>query len=278
MNHHRQTEKKAASLPASARLPVNRCNIPPVIVGSLRFQQHPVAIEIDNIKTLHVDLFRQLAEIEHASDRAERFKDYMTVHFVLHQLDEAGATKSTKRRKANYLRMVRGWFFDANSREGAVLKSWVESRFGLLTRFHHGPMHQDENGCYHRFLYDRSAGLYGTNALEAQLDLLYSYCQYELARQFPTLTHVKLYRGINRLDEHEVLHEGENRCNQVLLNNLNSFTSERERADEFGDYILEAEIPKEKIMFYANLLPGVLNGEDEHLVIGGVYEVRIKSF
>ena len=278
MNHHSETEKKAASLPASARLPVNRCNIPPVIVGSLRFQQHPVPIEIDNIKTLHADLFRKLDEIEQPGERAERFQDYMTVHFVLHQLDEAGASKKTKRRKANYLRMVRGWFFDANSREGAVLKSWVESRFGLLTRFHHGPMHQDGNGCYQRFLHDRSSGLYGTNALEAQLDLLYSYCQYELARQLPDQTHIKLYRGINRLDEHEVLREGEKRCNQVLLNNLNSFTSERDRADEFGDYILEAEIPKQKIMFYANLIPGVLNGEDEHLVIGGVYEVKIKSF
>ncbi len=278
MNHHRETETKTTTLPASARLPVNRCNIPPVIVGSLRFQQHPVAIEIDNIATLHADLFRQLNEIEHPQERAERFQDYMTVHFVLHQLDEAGATKKSKRRKANYLRMVRGWFFDANSREGAVLKSWVESRFGLLTRFHRGPMHQDDNDNYHRFLYDRSTGLYGTNALEAQLDLLYSYCQYELSRQLPDQTHIRLYRGINRLDEHEVLLKGEDKHDQVLLNNLNSFTSERERADEFGDYILEADIPKEKVMFFANLIPGCLHGEDEHLVIGGVYEVKIHSF
>lgn len=257
---------------------MNRCNIPPVIVGSLRFQQHPVAIELDNVKTLHSDLFRQLDEIAQVPARAERFKDYMTVQFRLHQLDDAGASKNNKRRKANYLRMVRGWFFDANGREGAVLKGWVESRFGLLTRFHRGPMHQDDNGSYHRFLHDRSAGLYGTNALEAQLDLLYSYCQYELARQLPNQTHLTLYRGINRLDEHEVLGKGEGKYEQVLLNNLNSFTSERERADEFGDYILEADIPKEKIFFFANLLPGCLQGEDEHLVIGGVYEVRIHSF
>lgn len=278
MNHHRQPNNKAPSLPASARLPVNRCNIPPVIVGSLRFQQHPVAIELDNVKTLHGDLFRQLDEIAQAQERAERFKDYMTVQFRFHQLDDAGASKTNKRRKANYLRMVRGWFFDANSREGAVLKGWVESRFGLLARFHRGPMHQDDNGSYHRFLHDRSAGLYGTNALEAQLDLLYSYCQYELARQLPDQTHLTLYRGINRLDEHEVLGKGADRYEQVLLNNLNSFTSERERADEFGDYILEADIPKEKIFFFANLLPGCLQGEDEHLVIGGVYEVKIHSF
>ena len=41
---------------------------------------------------------------------------------------------------------------------------------------------------YLRYLEMRSAGLYGTNALEAQLDLLYAYCQYEFARRARTTT------------------------------------------------------------------------------------------
>lgn len=278
MDHHRQSNTQTPSLPASARLPVNRCNLPPVIVGSLQFQRHPVAVKLDNVETLHRDLFRQLDAIEQANDRAERFKDYMSVQFRLHRLEDAGASNRKGRTKANYLRMVRGWSFDSNSREGAVLKSWVESRFGLLTRFHHGPMLDDNHECQQQFLHDRSAGLCGTNALEAQLDLLYSYSQYELTRQQANQIHLKLYRGINKLDEHEVIDRRDNNNSLVLLNNLNSFTSERERADEFGDYILEAEIPKEKILFYANLLPGSLQGEDEYLVIGGVCEVKIDSF
>ena len=36
-----------------------------------------------------------------------------------------------------YLRVVRGWAFDPDGREAAVLKGWVESRFGLMPR-HHG--------------------------------------------------------------------------------------------------------------------------------------------
>jgi NAD+--dinitrogen-reductase ADP-D-ribosyltransferase len=63
----------------------------------------------------------------------------------------------------------------------------------------------------------------------------------------------------------------------VLLNNLNSFTSARERADEFGDYIMETRIPLSKILFYNRLLPGMLKGEDEYVVIGGVYEVSINT-
>jgi NAD+--dinitrogen-reductase ADP-D-ribosyltransferase len=121
----------------------------------------------------------------------------------------------------------------------------------------------------------RSTGLYGTNALEAQLDLLYAYGQYEFARRGvpPRLT---LYRGINRLGEHEVL-SGDNRRQVVLLNNLVSFTSSRERAGEFGDYIIEAEVPTAKVFFHCGLLPGQLKGEDEHLVIGGVYEVTLRT-
>jgi NAD+--dinitrogen-reductase ADP-D-ribosyltransferase len=124
-------------------------------------------------------------------------------------------------------------------------------------------------------LVEGSRGLYATNALEAQLDLLYTYCQYELTRQHPDETHLTLYRGTNRIDEHEVLQRGDDGCYRVLLNNLNSFTSARERADEFGDYILAAEVPIPKILFYNSLLPGMLKGEDEVVVIGGVYEVAI---
>ena len=97
--------------------------------------------------------------------------------------------------------------------------------------------------------------LRGNLTLEAQLDLLYTYCQYELLQAHPEETHLSLYRGINRIDEHEILGGGRYR---VLFNNLNSFTSSRERADEFGDYILVAEVPLPKVLFFNRLLPGML--------------------
>ena len=37
----------------------------------------------------------------------------------------------------------------------------------------------------------------------------------------------------------------------------------------------ETQVPMPKILFYNSLLPGMLNGEDEVVVIGGVYEVTI---
>lgn len=275
------SEPPTPSLPASARLPLNRCNLPAVILGSLTYQRHPVALELDGTRDFHAEFFRVLDGIEDAEQRAQHFVDHMRAHFLLDEPEAAGLTPGRGQRsraKATYLRLVRGWSFDSDGREGAVLKRWVESRFGLLARHHAGLLHGRNSETYQRYVTEGTRGLYATNALEAQLDLLYAYAQYELARQHPEQTHLTLYRGINRIDEHEVLERLDKRRYRVLLNNLNSFTGTRERADEFGDDILEARIPLPKIFFYSRLLPGMLRGEDEYVVIGGVYEVQITTF
>jgi NAD+--dinitrogen-reductase ADP-D-ribosyltransferase len=267
------------TLPRNARLPINRCNLPAIILGSLTYQLHPVPLEIDGIHPLHEDLFDVLAGIGSHSERAKRFIDYMSVHFRLDQLDQAGLEpgREKKRANANYLRMVRGWSFDAQGREGAVLKSWVETRFGLLALHHAGPLGDSDSDARHAYLRQAAAGIYGTNAIEAQLDLLYTYCQYELSRQHPGALQLTLYRGINRIDENEVLERLDRHRFRVLFNNLNSFSANRERADEFGDYILEVRVPLPKIFFFNLLLSGILKGEAEFVVIGGVYEVEITS-
>lgn len=264
------------TLPSWARLPINRCNLPAVILGSLTFQRHPAPLALDGVAELHAELFALLDGVATHAERAQLFRDYVAAHFRLDHLEDAGIdARSKKREKANWQRVLRGWSFDADGREGAVLKGWVESRFGLIPRFHGEPLRDFTGSAWLRYTEMRAAGLYGTNALEAQLDLLYAYCQYEFARAGGT-DHITLYRGINRIGEHEVL-SGTGKRQVVLFNNLTSFTTNRERAGEFGDYILAADIPTAKIFFHCALLPGVLKGEDEHLVIGGAYEVTLST-
>lgn len=268
------------TLPAAARLPLNRCNLPAVILGSLTYQAHPVPLELDGIRDFHADLFRVLDLACSHAERARCFQEYMSAHFLLDHLDEAGLAPGRARRKranANYLRLVRGWSFDADGLEAAVLKRWVESRFGLVARYHRGQRLDPAGEAYAGFMAECTRGLYGTNALEAQLDLLYTYGQYELALAHPNRGHLTLYRGINRIGEHDILAKPERGCQHLLLNNLSSFTCNRDRADEFGDYILTTEVPVAKIFFYNRLLPDMLRGEDEYVVIGGVYAVRIGS-
>ncbi|KXB32601.1 NAD(+)--dinitrogen-reductase ADP-D-ribosyltransferase [Dechloromonas denitrificans] len=270
-----------ATLPRDARLPINRCNLPAVVLGGLTYQQHPSPLLIDGVAELHADLFRRLNAVP-AEARAEVFRDYLTVHFRLERPEEMGLSGERRgqrqsRAKANYVRMIRGWSFDSDSREGAVLKGWVESRFGLMPRYHGQSLRDPSGDAYRRYLEMRSQGLYGTNALEAQFDLVYAYCQLDLALRHPGARHVTLYRGVNRMADHEVLEKGEGGRYVILLNNLSSFTCSRERACEFGDYILAVNVPLSKIFFYCGLLPGVLQGEDEFLVIGGVVDVTLST-
>jgi NAD+--dinitrogen-reductase ADP-D-ribosyltransferase len=188
------------------------------------------------------------------------------------------------------LRILRGWFFDSDSVEGAVIKSWVESRFGLLPRFHQGQIRGIDDETYLRFASVGARGLYNTNALEAQLDLLYSYCQYELSRRFKGQKTVILYRGQNHLESLEQL-SADSPCAKpftlkelrrnhktsltLLLNNISSFTSDQDRAGEFGDMVIRVEVPFEKLLFYSGLMQGIMTSEKEYAVIGGVYNVSL---
>ncbi len=256
-----------ATLPKAARLALNRCNLPARILGALAFQRHPAPLYIDGVHELHADLFTRLRTLDTTEARAEQFRDYMNVHFRLENLEEVGLdeTRDSHRGRADYLRLLRGWHFDAEGRDAAVLKGWVESRFGLLTRFHGGPIDDANGEHYRRFLDERARGLYNTNALEAQLDLLYAFAQEELPLRHPERDRLTLYRGVNGIDkEHDIL----------LLNNLNAFSEDEERAGEFGDTILSVEVPLAKIFTFHDLLPGRLQGESEYLVIGGLYEVK----
>ena len=269
--------RSGPALPAEARLPINRCNLPAVVLGGLTYQQYPSPLLIDGVAELHADLFRRLAAAAPGT-AAEVFRDYLTVRFQLEWLEEMGYTgHASNRAKANYIRMIRGWSFDSDSREGAVLKGWVESRFGLMPRYHGAPLRDPSGEGYRRYQEMRSQGLYGTNALESQFDLVYSFCQRELALRHQGAQHVTLYRGINRVGEHEVLAKGKGGRQTILLNNLSSFTCSRDRACEFGDYIMAVDIPLTKIFFHCGLLPGVLQGEDEFLVIGGVVDVSLST-
>ncbi len=270
---------KSAGLPKSARLPINRCNLPAAILGGLTYQLHPTALHIDGVASLHKPLFDLLDDIDDAAERAARFMAYMENHFRLSHPEEAGLTAATgkSRARANYLRIVRGWAFDAESREAAVLKGWVESRFGLNPRHHGEPLREPGSAAWQRYVEMRVQGLYGTNALESQLDLLYAYSQYEVTRQFPQRSHIRLYRGVNRLAEHETISDTGHGEKVVLLNNISSFSRSRERAGEFGDSVLAVDVPLPKLAFFSQLLPGMLKGENEYVVIGGLYRVRLAA-
>ena len=156
-----------------------------------------------------------------------------------------------------------------------MLKSWVESRFGLLATFHKGRL-ADERAAREAFMLDRTRGAAKSIGVLMQLDLLYTFCQDELRRRFPDEQWKTLYRGTHDSEEYTVQNEtGAKRDALVQLNNLSSFTSDPEVAWEFGSSAWEVKVPFAKIVFFSGLLPkSCLAGESEHLVLGGYYNVR----
>jgi NAD+--dinitrogen-reductase ADP-D-ribosyltransferase len=256
--------------------PFNLCNLPPWAIASRTFNRHPQTLEIQGVRQSHQRLFTALDGIDSRLARGQQFHDYMDVLFQLHQWEQADTSSSRKALKNSYLRFLRGWMFDSNSREGAVLKGWVESRFGLPPTFHKVPIADIHDDAYHAYLVERMQGVARTSALMAQFDLLYEFVQNELHRAKPVPTHLRLWRGINDFDDQRVLDKLGGRRHLVRLNNLVSFTTDFERAWEFGSKVLQADVPLPKVFFCGDLLPAaLLKGEGEVMVIGGEYEVDV---
>ncbi|MEA5113839.1 MAG: NAD(+)--dinitrogen-reductase ADP-D-ribosyltransferase [Geobacteraceae bacterium] len=252
----------------------NLCNLPPWVIASRHFNEHPQPLEVQGVRGANRFLFDRLDGIASAHERAQVFNDYMSVKFQLHQWQNHTGT-ARRSLKNSYLRFLRGWMMDSNSVEGAVLKGWVESRMGLYPSFHKISIPSIHSEEYMVFALDRTLGSARTNAINAQLDLLYEYCQYELAKIMAPDRFLTLYRGTNDANDYMTIETIGKRESIVRLNNLVSFTADEERAWEFGDTVWEIQAPPSKIFFFGNLLPtSIMKCEGEFLVIGGEYRVR----
>jgi NAD+--dinitrogen-reductase ADP-D-ribosyltransferase len=236
-------------------------------------------IGIQGVRRAHRSLFARLDRLEDPKARARAFREYMALVFQAGKWRKESSPLGRRSLRNSYLRFLRGWMQDASSPEGAVLKGWVESRFGLPPVFHAGLIEDVHAPAYLLYLAERMRESARTNAVESQFDLLYGFVQDELRRRHPGVPAFTLYRGVKNLGDYRVVGKtGENRV-VLRLNNLNSFSSRLEHAWEFGSRVLEAAVPASKIFFRSDLLPGILpRGEEESLVIGGDYEVTVRSY
>lgn len=251
---------------------VNLTGIPTGLLVSAEFHAYPMPLHIAGTRDGHQLLFQRLSLVRQQSEAARMFQSYMEETF-------AATEERPKRRRfrASYLRLLQGWGYDSNSPEGAVMKGWVESRFGIAPTFHGQVIGRVGDAAWVRYMTDKMSGRFDNNAIWLQLDLLYEFAQWS-ARRFllPGRRHVRLFRGTNDFSEHPIVWQ-DNACNGVIrLNNLVSFTDDRDVAGVFGDNILEVQVPLVKLLFFKGLLPcSALQAESEYLVIGGEYAARI---
>ncbi|WP_323134631.1 NAD(+)--dinitrogen-reductase ADP-D-ribosyltransferase [Aromatoleum toluclasticum] len=264
----------------------NLVGIPTGLIASVAFNDHPLALHIHGVRETNGTLFVMLADATSADEAVLAFQIYMRTVFALDLPREHDAA-GRKRYRASYLRLLRGWGFDANGREAAVLKGWAESRFGLHPTFHKEVLGRYPSAAWMAYVEDKMHARFHNNCIHAQLDLLYEYAQHMFRRWlYPGRRHLTLYRGVNDFAEHQVVawlpradgRPGRAREAIARQNNLVSFTTRRDIADQFGDTILEVEVPLCKLVYCNALMPGpLLRGEGEVLVLGGEYRVRMAT-
>ncbi len=253
----------------------NLVGVPTGLLASRAFNDYPLRLHIAGVRETNPVLFEMLGKAKDAAQAAEAFEKY--IH-ALFGNDEAPVRLHNGHRRfhASYRQLLEGWGYDANGPAGAVLKGWVESRFGLPPVFHKGPIRRVGSAPWVTYVEEKMSSRYHNNSINQQLDLLYEFCQWALARFSRPGRHVALYRGVNDLAEHEILERTDRHRVVVRLNSLTSFTAERATAETFGDAVIEAQVPTTKILFFRELLPShPLTGEAEYLVIGGEYRVRL---
>ncbi len=254
----------------------NLVGLPVGLLGSPAFNAHPQPITIAGVRETHRGLFRLLDSAGDLLAASAVFRHFMEIVFGLAPPEPDGRGNPRGRHRSSYLKLLQGWGLDANSAAGAVLKGWAESRFGLVPTFHKAPLGRFPSPAWITYIEEKGSSRFHNNCIHQQLDLLYEYCQWAIARfGQPARDFITLWRGVNDFSEQRVIAgDRRDRACVLRLNNMVSFSTSRERADEFGDWILEARVPTVKILFFPGLLPGApLAGEGEVLVIGGEYEV-----
>jgi NAD+--dinitrogen-reductase ADP-D-ribosyltransferase len=236
----------------------------------------------------HRLLFELLDESADLNQAHAVFEKYLALAFGLHKptapqvqpVEAQGNAVAQPQRRwhSSWRKLLQGWGMDSNGPAGAVLKGWVESRFGLAPSFHKAPLQHFPSPAWVGYLNEKAGSRYHNHSIYQQLDLLYAYCQWALRRVHTgggaSIAHLRLWRGSNQCEEQVVAGRLQDRRCTVRLNNVVSFSQSQEDASCFGDWVLEVQVPVCKIIVFPALLPGqVLVGEQEVLALGGDYEV-----
>ncbi len=263
----------------------NLVGVPAPLLASAAFNAHPAPLRIAGTCEAHPGLFTLLESSHDLVEAHDMFVHYLSIAFGLrkpeaHELSSLGRAEQ-RRWRSSWRKLLQGWGMDANGPAGAVLKGWVESRFGLVPSFHKAPLARFPSPAWVAYLQEKAASRYNNNNIHQQLDLLFEFCQWALRRYTPLPTttpqHLRLWRGSNRCEEQILAGTLQSRHCTVRLNNIVSFSLSPEEASCFGDWVFEVQVPICKVLVFPNLLPGqVLQGEQEVIALGGDYEVMAR--
>jgi len=170
------------------------------VLSSTEFNAHPVALRIVGAREAHAGLFALLDTSASPDEASEVFMHYLSLAFGLQPEVAPSSVSEARRWRASYIKLLQSGGVDSNGQAGAVLKGWVESRFGLVPRFHKAPLERFPSPAWVGYLEEKASSRFHNNCIYQQLDLLYEFCQWALKRfqPFGTTRHARLWRGITR--------------------------------------------------------------------------------
>lgn len=257
----------------------NLVGVPAPVLTSRLFNEHPVPLHIAGTREAHRGLFALLDRCADLPEARDVFEHYVAIAFGLQPADAPRDSAEARRWRCSWRRLLQGWGGDANGPAGAVLKGWVESRFGLVPMFHKARLERFPSPAWVSYLEEKAASRYHGNCIHQQLDLLYEFSQWALDRfglpRQPQGSHVRLWRGSTRAEEQLVAGRLQDSQCTVRLNSIASFSLSRDEAGCFGDWVFELQVPRCKLLVWPGLLPGpVLHGEQEVLALGGDYPAQ----
>lgn len=252
--------------------------VPAPLLADARFNTRAQPLRIAGVREAHAGLFALLARCAAPAQARSVFTHFMDLAFGL--LEPPVQRAGRRRWHASYRRLLQGWGADANGAAGAVLKGWVESRFGLTPLFHRAPLQRFPSPAWLTYLEQKASPQWNNNNVFQQLDLLFEFCQWMLAHFGPPAPApdglLTLWRGSQDLPAQRVAGDpASGRC-MLRLNNIVSFSLSREQAGCFGDWVIRTRVPLCKLVVVPGLLDShALDGEAEVLALGGDYEAEV---
>ncbi|MCE4556801.1 NAD(+)--dinitrogen-reductase ADP-D-ribosyltransferase [Pelomonas cellulosilytica] len=251
----------------------NLVGVPAPVLASPAFNEHPVPLQIAGARATQRGLFALLAHCSTLTEASAVFEHLVSITFGLQRAAPGAAGAEARRWRTSYIKLLQGWGLDAGGPAAAVLKGWVESRFGLVPTYHRAPLGHFPSDAWLNYLMEKAQGRWHNNAIWRQLDLLFEFCQWSLARFAPLGAGrwVELWRGASPQEARA------GRDGTVRLNNIVSMSLSRDAASCFGDWVLRLRVPQCKLVCYPGLLDThVLDGEGEVLVLGGDYRAVVR--
>ena len=124
----------------------------------------PRRLRISGVYEMNAPMFEMLDLAETPAEAGHAFSVYMNAMFGV-DAEQKERRAGRARFRSSFLRLIKGWGYDSNGPEGAVLKGCVESRFGILPTFHKQRIVRFSSGAWTNYVEEKMSSRFHGNSI-----------------------------------------------------------------------------------------------------------------